>query len=77
MDEVFADPQVQHLNVAGAIGRPEGGEVRLVTSPLNLDGVKKTIRSAAPETDIDTQDVLAELGYSQGEIATMRAAGVI
>jgi crotonobetainyl-CoA:carnitine CoA-transferase CaiB-like acyl-CoA transferase len=47
MDEVFADPQVQHLGLAATVIHPERGEAKLVGSPLNIDGVTKTLRSAA------------------------------
>jgi formyl-CoA transferase len=47
MDEVFADPQVQHLGIAAPVAHPDLGETRLVGSPLNLDGVPKRIREAA------------------------------
>jgi crotonobetainyl-CoA:carnitine CoA-transferase CaiB-like acyl-CoA transferase len=47
MDEVFADPQVQHLELAAPVAHPERGETRLVASPLNFEGTPKTIRTAA------------------------------
>jgi len=47
MDEVFADPQVQHLELAAPIAHPERGPTHLVSSPLNFEGLDKRIRSAA------------------------------
>lgn len=47
MDEVFADPQVRHLGLAAAVQHPERGETKLVASPINIDGVEKTLRTAA------------------------------
>jgi len=47
MDEVFADPQVQHLGLAAPVAHPERGDTHLVASPLNFDGLTKTIRSTA------------------------------
>jgi formyl-CoA transferase len=51
MDEVFADPQVQHLGLAAPVVHPELGETRLVGSPLNFEGVPKKLRNAA-EIDV-------------------------
>jgi crotonobetainyl-CoA:carnitine CoA-transferase CaiB-like acyl-CoA transferase len=47
MDEVFADPQVQHLALAAPIVHPERGETHLVGSPLNFEGTPKKIHTAA------------------------------
>jgi crotonobetainyl-CoA:carnitine CoA-transferase CaiB-like acyl-CoA transferase len=47
MDEVFADPQVQHLELAAPVVHPERGETHLVGSPLNFEGTPKKIRTAA------------------------------
>ena len=47
MDEVFADPQVQHLGRAAPVEHPERGATRMVASPLNFDGCERPIRSTA------------------------------
>jgi crotonobetainyl-CoA:carnitine CoA-transferase CaiB-like acyl-CoA transferase len=50
MDEVFADPQVQHLGIAAPLAHPERGPTHLVASPINIEGYDKAIRSAATES---------------------------
>jgi crotonobetainyl-CoA:carnitine CoA-transferase CaiB-like acyl-CoA transferase len=52
VDEVFADPQVQHLELAAPVAHPERGETRLVASPLNFEGTPKALRTAA-EIDVE------------------------
>lgn len=47
MDEVFADPQVKHLQMAAPLEHPDRGATHLVASPLNFEGTGKHIRSAA------------------------------
>lgn len=48
VDEVFADPQVQHLEMAAALAHPERGLTHVVSSPLNFEGTSnKLLRSAA------------------------------
>lgn len=77
IDRVFADKQVQHLGIATPVMHPELGELKLVSSPLNLDGVPKNIRSATPEAGQHTDEILAELGYDEALISDMRSRGVI
>jgi formyl-CoA transferase len=77
IDEVFADPQVQHLGMAAPVDHPRLGPTHMVDSPINLEGLETSIRSTAPLTAADTDAVLAEVGYSPDEIATMRAEGAI
>lgn len=47
MDEMFADPQVQHLAIAAPVEHPERGNTHLVASPLNFLGIEKRIRNTA------------------------------
>ncbi len=77
IDKVFADPQVAHLGIATPVTHPRLGPETVVASPLNLAGVPKAIRAAAPDVAADTGAVLAEVGYSSDEIAALRAKGVI
>ena len=57
IDQVFADPQVQHLGMATAVTHPRLGEIRLVNSAINLSGVVKGVRSATREAGADTKGV--------------------
>ncbi len=77
IDQVFADPQVQHLRMARTVHHPRLGDEQLVASALNLSGVPKDFRSAPPEAGEHSEEVLRELGYGSEEIGAMRAKGVI
>jgi crotonobetainyl-CoA:carnitine CoA-transferase CaiB-like acyl-CoA transferase len=77
IDQVFDDPQVRHLGMATAAVHPRLGEIRMVDTPINMDGARTSVRQVAPLTPGDTDDVLAEIGYSAAEIAAMRDEGVI
>jgi formyl-CoA transferase len=57
MDEVFADPQVQHLQLAAPLTHPERGPTQLVASPLNFEGSAKPIRSAAATSGAQAGEV--------------------
>jgi len=77
MDQVFADPQVQHLGMAVPVPKPGGGELKLVSPAIKLSRtparMKRTIGPAGEHNDI----ILRELGYSEAEISELRAADVI
>ncbi|MGH8759779.1 MAG: CoA transferase, partial [Burkholderiales bacterium] len=77
MDQVFADPQVQHLGMAVPVPKPDGGELKLVGPAIRLSRtptrMKRAIGPAGEHNDI----ILREVGYSEAEISGLRAAEVI
>jgi crotonobetainyl-CoA:carnitine CoA-transferase CaiB-like acyl-CoA transferase len=77
MDQVFADPQVQHLGMAVPVPKPDGGELELVSPAIALSRtparMKRTIGPAGEHND----PILRELGYSEAVISGLRAANVI
>ena len=77
MDQVFADPQVQHLRAAATVKHPALGEIRLVNQAVGLSRTPATMVSATPEIGQHTDEVLAEAGYSGAEIARLRDNKVI
>ncbi len=77
VDQVFADPQVQHLGIAAPLEHPKWGATHLVASPLNIEGVEKKLRSAAPVRGVHSEEVLTELGYDAAHIESMRARKII
>jgi len=77
IDRVFADPQVQHLEMGTPVHTTLFGDTRLVASPLNFSDAPRTIRSETPEAGAHTDEVLGSLGYSADEMTRMRAEGVI
>jgi crotonobetainyl-CoA:carnitine CoA-transferase CaiB-like acyl-CoA transferase len=72
MDQVFADPQVQHLQAAAKVKHPVLGEIRLVNQAVGLSRTPATMVSATAEIGQHTDEVLAEMGYSAAEIAALR-----
>ena len=77
IDKVFADPQVQHLGIARPMNSPQLGTFNVVGSAINMTGVPKDIRIATEPAGAQTDEVLRSVGYSDEEIAQMRAKGVI
>ena len=77
MDEVFADPQVQHLEMAAKVHHPVIGDIELVAQPFALTRTPSEIRTATPETGEHTDEILHELGYGDADIADLRRRMVI
>ncbi|QFS83700.1 Formyl-coenzyme A transferase [Roseivivax sp. THAF40] len=77
MDEVFADPQVQHLGMAAPIEHPARGETKLVAQPVKLSRTPASVYVSAPDAGEHSDAILGEVGLSADEIAALRAKNVI
>ncbi len=77
MNEVFADPQVQHLGMTRVVPHQVLGDVEVIGQPIELSRTPWSIRSATPEPGEHTDSVLTELGYSAEEIARLHTGKVV
>ncbi len=77
MDQVFADPQVQHIQAAAEVRHPKLGRFRVVNQAARLSRTPASMASATPELGEHTDEVLAEIGYSAAEIAGLRDRKVV
>ncbi len=77
MNEVFADPQVQHIGIARGVEHPSLGRVELVGQAVELSRTPWGLRSATPEKGAHTDEVLTSLGYDAAAIASLREKKVI
>jgi len=77
MDEVFADPQVRHLNMTRHVQHKVLGDVEVVGQAIELSRTPWCVRSASPEPGEHTDDVLRELGYDAAQIAGLRERKVV
>jgi crotonobetainyl-CoA:carnitine CoA-transferase CaiB-like acyl-CoA transferase len=78
MNEVFADPQVQHLDVVGHIETSdERGTLHLLNQPVKLSRTPSRLVAAPPERGEHTEEVLREFDFSDADIAELRKAKVI
>jgi formyl-CoA transferase len=76
IDQVFADPQVQHLQIAQQLN---GGnrEAAYVGQPIHMSRSESRIVSHPPAIGEHTDAVLAELGIGTDELARLRSAQII
>ena len=77
MDEVFADPQVKHLQMAVPATHPKLGPIELVGQSLKLSRAKFAVRSTTPEQGEHTDEILRGLGLDRAMIAGLRQRGVV
>ena len=75
--EVYSDPQVLARDMVVETEHPSAGRIRNIGLPLKLSGTPGAIRRPAPTLGQHTAEVLAETGYSAGEIAAFRESGVV
>ena len=76
MDEVFAEPQVQHLGLVQDVVSARLGPQRHVGQPVTLERTPSTLVRAAPRRGEHTEEVLAELGMAPEHITQLKARGV-
>ncbi|MDH4150942.1 MAG: CoA transferase, partial [Betaproteobacteria bacterium] len=76
INEVFADPQVQHLGLAAPVKHYKLGDIGVVRNGINFSKTPFKVRNAAPDRGAETAEILGEYGYSEEEIAKLKAGGI-
>jgi formyl-CoA transferase len=77
MDQVFADPQVQHLGAAQTLQHPQLGPIQVINQAATLTRTPAQLLSATPALGEQSGEVLMQAGYSAAEIEQFRREGVI
>ncbi|MBV9582936.1 MAG: CoA transferase, partial [Chloroflexi bacterium] len=77
IDQVFANPQVQHLGMAQTVNSPRYGPLEVVRAPMRLSRTSTSLRRAAPAPGEHTQEVLREYGYSEDDIRQLAETGIV
>ena len=74
---MFGDAQVRHLGIAQDVPNAENRHIRLVGQPVTLSRTPSKMAAQPPEFGEQTEEVLAEFGFSAEEIAKLRQAKVV
>src|SRR5438128_11564702 len=77
INESFADPQVQHLEMAQPLHSPVLVDLTLLGHPVSHGEKRLPLRNAAPELGEANEEVLTSLGYAKEQIADLAQRGVI
>jgi crotonobetainyl-CoA:carnitine CoA-transferase CaiB-like acyl-CoA transferase len=77
MDQVFADAQVRHLEMAVPVEHPRLGTFAVVNQAIKMSRTPSSVRTATPEQGEHTDEILAELGYDEESIRTFHDNGVV
>ena len=76
-EQVFFEPQIADTGIITKVEHPKAGTVRMFAPPVRLSETPGAIRTPSPLLGQHTEEVLRELGYSDGDLGKLRSAGVI
>ncbi|MGH8997136.1 MAG: CaiB/BaiF CoA transferase family protein [Acidimicrobiales bacterium] len=77
MDEVFEDPQIEHLALREPVEHPSLGPLDLIRNAVRIvapDPVGPSVRTHSPDPGEHTDEILGELGYSSEQIERLMPA---
>ena len=77
ISQVYADPQVIARDMVVEVEHPTAGTIRNVGIPVKFSETPGNIRRPPPRFAEHTAEVLAEFGYTMGEIDTLRDRGIV
>jgi formyl-CoA transferase len=77
IDEVFADPQVQHLGIAQDVPKQDGGALAMVGQPFTMSRTPSRMAAPPPAMGEHTDEVMVEFGFTPAEVAEYRKTKVI
>jgi crotonobetainyl-CoA:carnitine CoA-transferase CaiB-like acyl-CoA transferase len=77
IDQMFADPQVEHLGIARSVTRKDKSKMRLVGQPVTLSRTPSRLAARPPELGEHTDAVLKEFGFSARQIVALHKANAV
>ena len=77
VDEVFANEQVQFTKQRRTIQHPTAGEISVTGFPYAFSDAELTIDHCPPLLGEQTDEILAEVGFTAEAIAGLHAQGAV
>jgi crotonobetainyl-CoA:carnitine CoA-transferase CaiB-like acyl-CoA transferase len=77
IDQVYADPQVEHLGMAQKVKTKDKSNLRMAGQPVSLSRSPSRLVAPPPGLGEHTDAVLKEFGFSAKEIAALRQSNAI
>ena len=76
VEEMVAHPHVKARGMVVSVRKPDGTMQQQVNSPFRFSRTPAEVRSVGPGLGEHAEEVLMSVGYSDGEIGSLRAKGV-
>lgn len=77
LEQALRDEQTLVNDMVLEMRHPNAGAVRALNAPIGLSGTPSQVRRVPPRLGEHAAEVLAEHGYTEEQIATLRGNGVI
>ena len=77
IDQTFEDAQVKHLGIAQDVPNAENRHIRTVGQPFKLSRTPSKMVAPPPEFGEQTEEVLAEFGFTEEDIEALRLSKVV
>jgi crotonobetainyl-CoA:carnitine CoA-transferase CaiB-like acyl-CoA transferase len=77
IDQVYADPQVDHLGMAQSVKTKDKSPLRMAGQPMSLSRTPSRLAAPPPALGEHTDAVLKEFGFNAKEIAALRKANAV
>jgi formyl-CoA transferase len=77
IDQVYADPQVEYLEVAQPVRTRDKSTLRMAGQPMSLSRTPSKLVAPPPKLGEHTDEVLREFGFSAKDIAALREANAV
>jgi crotonobetainyl-CoA:carnitine CoA-transferase CaiB-like acyl-CoA transferase len=77
IDQMFADPQVQHLAIAQSVTKKDKNKMQLIGQPMLLSRTPSRLVARPPELGEHTNAILKEFGFSKKDIAALLKAKAV
>ena len=77
LDQIPDHPHLQAVGMFEEVDHPTEGRLRQMKPPVAFSDSPASVRRQAPKVGQHNAEVLAELGFAEGEIAALAAAGAL